>query len=668
MPDFLGTSLFVAFAGDHVDTNLQQEALANDPTGVRRMAQAVDRGNQLWAQWAVNSGGTIISIGGSDGRVEVPASKLGDLPSLQTQYQGAVGATCSVGVGTELSEADKALKYACMHGGARVCFYTDDVGEELADIEREKQHEGDGEITRIANEYLGKGDLLAFPRGRVTPGQDQGQAATVLRPTGEKVLWYQQMTGAGRTRAADRTARVQDTLSNIHHAMAADPGFAAAARQREVQAKEQQLRMGGQRFQVGDEVRCSHAHDTGGCSFPWKGRVTGYEPNISRDNGIHHYNVAWETQPGQHSEGLHAQTELEPSGPSLGKAEAPGGAQPPHENQSQSGSQGQQALQQLGNAQAQQLDAPSAPRLPGQSPLEQRLHSHAQKQKNQDGATLAVQQQQNGRDAIRQQVVKVLQQVKAAAPLLEEAKGQNPQVYKAVLGAVQAMIAMAKQLTGGGAAPEDGGEPGDSQGPGRDVKADNSAAPTDVKKFETDLAKMAVIHDNPVKPMTVYRVQDKHGRGPYAALALDPEDARHSPTTPDARRDFSDDFHASRLIGRAGGLYGFERPEHAEEWFGREGMRKLRMQGFEVRPVQAKKVHRSMSGRQVVYEPFDKAELPMPSPGPQHHNVVLPVGATRDGKVKVRHGDGTASWVEVRSGMVMSQDGHPISARNPSGR
>jgi hypothetical protein len=46
----------------------------------------------------------------------------------------------------------------------------------------------------------------------------------------------------------------------------------------------------------------------------------------------------------------------------------------------------------------------------------------------------------------------------------------------------------------------------------------------------------------------------------------------------------------------------------------------------------------------------------------------LPVGTQHDGKVKVRHEDGSVSWVSVRSGMVLAQDpaGHPASARNPS--
>ena len=36
--------------------------------------------------------------------------------------------------------------------------------------------------------------------------------------------------------------------------------------------------------------------------------------------------------------------------------------------------------------------------------------------------------------------------------------------------------------------------------------------------------------------------------------------------------------------------------------------------------------------------------------------------------VASRHQDGRSSYVSVRAGQVMSQDGHPISSRNPGGR
>lgn len=77
-------------------------------------------------------------------------------------------------------------------------------------------------------------------------------------------------------------------------------------------------------------------------------------------------------------------------------------------------------------------------------------------------------------------------------------------------------------------------------------------------------------------------------------------------------------------------------------------------------------------------EKAEKAELPMPENAPKHIRHNWPVGTTKDmgptggtdaGKVKVRHPEtGKTSWVEVKAGQIMSDDGHAISSRNPGGK
>jgi hypothetical protein len=62
------------------------------------------------------------------------------------------------------------------------------------------------------------------------------------------------------------------------------------------------------------------------------------------------------------------------------------------------------------------------------------------------------------------------------------------------------------------------------------------------------------------------------------------------------------------------------------------------------------------------------APQPLKPTATGHHNLHLPVGTQRADKVKVVHGDGSTSWVQVRAGQITSEDGHPISSRNPGGR
>lgn len=64
------------------------------------------------------------------------------------------------------------------------------------------------------------------------------------------------------------------------------------------------------------------------------------------------------------------------------------------------------------------------------------------------------------------------------------------------------------------------------------------------------------------------------------------------------------------------------------------------------------------------------------TPG-KRHDIIEPVGTQLDtgpdgtrnaGKIKIRHQDGKTGYVSVRAGQILSQDGHPISSRNPGGR
>jgi hypothetical protein len=73
-------------------------------------------------------------------------------------------------------------------------------------------------------------------------------------------------------------------------------------------------------------------------------------------------------------------------------------------------------------------------------------------------------------------------------------------------------------------------------------------------------------------------------------------------------------------------------------------------------------------------ETMSKAGLPMPAKTPKRIKRDWPVGHVKEGSIKVAHVDpatnqvtGT-SWHSVRAGMIQSEDGHPISSRNPNGK
>lgn len=159
--------LFVSFDGDHIGRMVGRASLADNPEEVSRIAQGIERGNRLWASWAEAHGGKAINVGGDEGRLEIEADYLSELPGIREQYEGAVGSTCSVGVGTKLSEADKSLMAAKLQGGDRIQLYTEEVDEILAKMKEKTEAE------KLQDEYLDPDTGLQ----KADPAMNTGNAA-----------------------------------------------------------------------------------------------------------------------------------------------------------------------------------------------------------------------------------------------------------------------------------------------------------------------------------------------------------------------------------------------------------------------------------------------------------------------------------------------------------
>lgn len=146
-----------------------------------------------------------------------------------------------------------------------------------------------------------------------------------------------------------------------------------------------------------------------------------------------------------------------------------------------------------------------------------------------------------------------------------------------------------------------------------------------LQKAEAALSKMALIHHDAVKPMTVYRVQNAKGEGPYARTAptavvvagrnhyIAAQKRGEENPQPNPPVDFPpDDMKAFREASDYDENYeptnpyrfGFEKPEHADDWFGAHAMDVMKQHGYTLQQVPAQKVYRSNSGKQVFFLPY----------------------------------------------------------------
>lgn len=141
--------VIVSWDGDAIGQKVGRACRADDIEEVRRVDQAINRGNDIWRSWTLRHSGSVVEIGGDEGRVEVPAAALAELEAIRQQYSGAVDATVSVGVGRKLSESAKALLAAKLRGKDRVVLYDQSVETDIKNAEQPTEQE------KIRTEYLG---------------------------------------------------------------------------------------------------------------------------------------------------------------------------------------------------------------------------------------------------------------------------------------------------------------------------------------------------------------------------------------------------------------------------------------------------------------------------------------------------------------------------------
>lgn len=217
--------LFVSFDGDHIGRMVGRASLADNPEEVARIAQSIERGNRLWASWAESHGGKVVNVGGDEGRLEIEADYLSELPGIREQYEGAVGSTCSVGIGTKLSEADRSLMAAKLQGGDRIQLYTEEVDEILAKVKEKTEAE------KLSDEYLDPDTGLnkAMPGMNAGAnagfaGASQSQAAPTAAPTegsehSENEVLNSQIENAPPTPEAPKTSAAD--YEQLFHQLAA---------------------------------------------------------------------------------------------------------------------------------------------------------------------------------------------------------------------------------------------------------------------------------------------------------------------------------------------------------------------------------------------------------------------------------------------------------------
>lgn len=191
LPTVSTMRIYIAWDGDHVGRQVGQMAIRDDVESLRRVMRAIESGNDAWRSWLEVHGGSIITCLGDEGRAQMPGNLLEDLDNMRDRYKDLVGATVSVGIGTELSEAERALVTAKIRGGDRALIYTPSMKEEIAASRQQKPEALDDTYFVKAEDFedlekligdIKAGSLLSPEAFALGPHEDTFDYSHVLSP------------------------------------------------------------------------------------------------------------------------------------------------------------------------------------------------------------------------------------------------------------------------------------------------------------------------------------------------------------------------------------------------------------------------------------------------------------------------------------------------------
>lgn len=154
----MDNQIFVSVDGDAIGQKVGRASLSDDLDGLRSVGKSIEAGNETISQFAQSHGGEVISSGGDEVNFVIPAEAVADLETLRKDYQFVVGASLSVGCGSKLSEANKALHVAKIRGKDQIVQFDPTVDQEWAKAQQDADAgTATGEAKKIGEAYMTTG-------------------------------------------------------------------------------------------------------------------------------------------------------------------------------------------------------------------------------------------------------------------------------------------------------------------------------------------------------------------------------------------------------------------------------------------------------------------------------------------------------------------------------
>jgi hypothetical protein len=122
---------YVTMDGDGIGNQVARAQFTNDEQKVKEVSARIDNGKNLFVQWAIQYGGSVIEAGGDEGQVRVPSPALEHIEEFRAGYKKQVGATVTVGVGRTISESIQARELGKLRGKNQVVYFDENTEKEI---------------------------------------------------------------------------------------------------------------------------------------------------------------------------------------------------------------------------------------------------------------------------------------------------------------------------------------------------------------------------------------------------------------------------------------------------------------------------------------------------------------------------------------------------------
>lgn len=151
----MDNQIFVSSDGDAIGAQIGRASLADDMEMLASLEQKITGGNDAIVAFVESHGGQVISNGGDELNFTVPAEAFHELEALRKDYEYIVGATLTVGVGSKLSEANKALHVGKLTGKNKTVVYSPEIEQQWLKAQQEANDgTATGEAKKIGDAYM----------------------------------------------------------------------------------------------------------------------------------------------------------------------------------------------------------------------------------------------------------------------------------------------------------------------------------------------------------------------------------------------------------------------------------------------------------------------------------------------------------------------------------